>query len=74
MTPAIIHELCEMHLLYLGNCVFGELRQKPITAMLPAPVDLDTLQDRQVVFWDHNIREMYMYILPNLNSAQETST
>ena len=42
--------------------------------MLPAPVDLDTLQDRRVVFWDHNIREMYMYILPNLNSAQETST
>ena len=26
MTPAIIHELCETHLLHLGNCVFGELR------------------------------------------------
>ena len=42
--------------------------------MLPAPVDLDTLQDRCVVFQDHNIREMYMYILPNINSAQETLT
>ena len=42
--------------------------------MLPAPVDLDTLQDRRVVFQDHNMQEMYMYILPNLNSAQETST
>ena len=42
--------------------------------MLPAPVVLDTLQDRHVVFRDHNIREMYMYILPNINSAQETST
>ena len=42
--------------------------------MLPAPVDLDTLQDRRVVFRDHNIHEMYMYILPNINSAQEIST
>ena len=42
--------------------------------MLPAPVDLDILHDQRVVFWDRNIQEMYMYILPNLKSAQEIST
>ena len=43
--------------------------------MLPTLVDLDTLQDRRVIFRDHNIREMYTYILPNINSTQgETST
>ena len=68
MTSGTLFELCETHLLYIGNGAFGELFRKPVTSIHPQQFDLEELQETRHVFRDHNVPFMYLEIPSGLHS------
>ena len=72
MTSETLFELCETHLLYLGNGAFGELFRKPITSVRPQQIDLDELQNTRHIFRDHNVPFMYLEIPSGLHNETDT--
>ena len=66
-------ELCETHLLYLGNGAFGELHHKSVSTARPQLLDLTDIQSSRHIFRDHNIPQMYLETSTVL-SAEQAST
>ena len=72
MTSGVLFELCETHLLYLGNGAFGELFRKLVTAIHPQQFDLDELQNTSHIFRDHNVPFMFLEIPSGLQNEKHT--
>ena len=63
-------ELCETHLLYLGNRAFGELHRKPVSMARPQLLDLTEFLSSRHIFRDHNIPQMYLETSAVLTAEQ----
>ena len=60
MRAEVVEEACESKLVFLGDNLFGELRRKPLTMVIPPPINLDEIQMARDLHRDPNLMEMYI--------------
>ena len=60
MRAEVVEEACESKFVFLGDNLFGELRRKPLTMVIPPPINLDEIQMARQLHRDPNLMEMYI--------------